>query len=117
MTTEKLKATKQFALDGIGKDTRIPSKGLTGKLQQVGRAKAGLVVGGRWKIQGDGDLNIVLWKLGGKSWHSEGYFMTLAAALRYLVDAEVRQSDLSDLKATVERIEAIKREIVGIAAG
>ncbi len=112
-----LKTAKQLGLgDGIGKDTRIPSKGLTGKLQQPGRDKKGLVIGGVWKIQGDGDLNIVLCKRGGTSWHREGYLMRLYHALKYLVDAEVRRADLVDLKATVERIEQIKTEIIGIAA-
>lgn len=103
-------------LDGI-KDTRGSVRAAATAHKQGLGSQNGLTIGGEWRISTDGDMNIVLSKRHKTRFVAEGYFFRLADALRYLVDAKVRQSDLSDLKAVVEKIEQLKRDIVGIAAG
>lgn len=107
---------KQLGLIGIHGNTMVANKPIISANQRGRRRHGALLVGAGWKIETDGDLNFILYRQGGKSWRAEGYFMTLTALLNYLVDAEVRRSDLSDLELVVKNIETLRREIVGIAA-
>jgi hypothetical protein len=76
----------------------------------------GLVIGGHWRITTD-ELNVVIAQYVGGRWRPEAYVTTLAAAFTWLVNHHVRGSEMSDLKDTVARIEQLKRDIIGIAAG
>jgi hypothetical protein len=107
---------KQLGLTGIHGNAVVANKPIISANQRGRRRHGALLVGADWKIETDGDLNLILYRQGGKSWRAEGYFMTLTALLNYLVEAEVRRSDLSDLEVAVGRIEALKKEIIGIAA-
>jgi hypothetical protein len=117
MTTAKV--TKQLGLPTISGNT---TKGLTATKNLTGNGRAkyrnnGVIVGGNWKVATLGDgMNITVSRLQGKTWKPEGYFMTLHNAFKYLVDQQVRESDLTDLKAVIEKIEKLKADILGIAA-
>jgi len=68
----------------------------------------GMLVGSKYKLESDGGFNIIVYrkaksKGGDESWRIEGYFGTLKNALRSLVDAEVRNSGLRDLKQITQK--------------
>jgi hypothetical protein len=118
--TTATKRTRQFGMDGIHSDTLLPT-GASPSAKRKGGAKYksnGVIIGSKWKVQTMGDgLNITISKNTGKSWRVEAYVSSLAGALSWLVSQEVRESDLSDLRAVVERNEELRREIIGLAAG
>lgn len=115
---------KQMGLEGIAKnhmvsiDTAFSGKYYTGRRGRPANSKAtGLIIGGRWKVYTDGDMNVIIAHKTKTGWVDEAFVSTLSAAFTWLVNKEVRQSDLSDLKAAVARIEQLRVEIIGIAAG
>jgi hypothetical protein len=110
------KRIKQLGLTGIHPNSVMDTNPIISANKRGRKRHGALLVGADWKIETDSDLNIILYKRGGKHWRTEGYFLRLAEALSYLVDAEVRWSDLSDLRSVVSRIESLRNEIVGIAA-
>lgn len=120
MTTATTARQGHMPLDGV-KDTRGSVRAAqrrSGIGVPARKSNSGVIIGGRWKIQTGGDgLNVIVYRNQGKSWRAEAYVSTLAAALTWLVNQNVRESDLSDLKAVVARIEELRREIIGIAAG
>ena len=84
-------------------------------------------VGKNWRIKSD-PLNIILMrrhttrpKEGKESkeyWTSEGYYSSLASALKGLVDMEVKETELKDLKTVMAKlgelyklIEKVRREV------
>ncbi len=115
--TAQMRSVKQLGLTGIHGNTMVGNKPIISAIQKGRRRHGTLIIGSDWKVETDGDLNIILYRQGGKSWRTEGYFLTLSALLSYLVDAEVRRGDLSDLELAVKKIESLKREIIGIATG
>lgn len=46
-----------------------------------------------------------------KGWHVEGYFGNLSNALKYLLDIEVKKSDLFDLQVIVKKINDVEKII------
>jgi hypothetical protein len=46
-----------------------------------------------------------------KGWHVEGYFGNLSNALKYLLDIEVKKSDLLDLQFIVKKINEVEKTI------
>lgn len=79
----------------------------TGRGKAGRRRHTGMFIGEDRKIDTDGDLNVIVFKRTGKSWRPDSYVSRLDQALRYLMDQQVRKSDL-------DKLEALKREIVGV---
>ena len=46
-----------------------------------------------------------------KGWHVEGYFGNLSNTLKYLLDIEVKKSDLLDLQFIVKKIDEVEKTI------
>lgn len=106
---------KQLGLTGIAGNTLIKVRTTPSPLARSHtNQKQGLVIGGQWKITTD-ELNVTIFSHHGNRWQPEAYVSTLSAAYTWLINQEVRKSDLSDLKVVVARIEQLKREIIGIA--
>jgi len=49
-----------------------------------------------------------------KGWHVEGYFNTLQNTLKRLVDLEVKNTDLVDLKTIIQKIDEAEKLIVKV---
>ena len=78
-----------------------------------------MLVGKDYKIETD-ELNVTVSKrsvarkganAGQETWTNEGYFMTLENALKYLVDREVKETYLTDLKTVIAKQHEIKNLI------
>jgi len=71
-----------------------------------------MLIGRNWKIESD-SMNVTLFKRGvskksGKeTWRGEGYFGTIKEALHELVNLEIRQTGLTDLKTINNKIEEL----------
>lgn len=71
-----------------------------------------MLIGDKYKIESD-SLNATVYrrakskKAGGDSWRAEAYFATVKNALTYLVDTEVRETGLRDLKQVTEKQDAL----------
>jgi hypothetical protein len=96
--TPKKKAGQEY--------TRKPTEGLQTKPEHPTGAFKGLNIGRQWRIGAD-SLNIILYRQKGKKgkerWRTEAYFSTISNALTYLVDAEVRETGLRDLKEVAQK--------------
>jgi hypothetical protein len=107
---------EQLSWSEIGKNTLLGSsalQNLTGNARSRQKSD-GIIIGGKWKVTALGDgMNLTVSRLQGKTWKVEGYFFTLAPALSFLIDQQVRDSDLNDLQILVEKVETIKKEIIG----
>jgi hypothetical protein len=117
--SEPVKTTmhhEQLSLSEIGKNTLLGSnahQNLTGNARSRQKSD-GIIIGGKWKVTTLTDgMNIIVSRLQGKTWKVEGYFFTLAPALSFLIEQQVRDSDLNNLKILVEKVETIKKEIIG----
>ena len=75
-----------------------------------------MFIGRAWKIESEG-LNVILSKRrrSKKSnkdvWDVEGYYGTLAGALRGLVDIGVKDTDLKDLQTIITKVDKIEKAI------
>lgn len=78
-------------------------------------AAKSLVINPKWKISSD-ELQFTISRFVGGRWRSEAYVMTLEAAYNWLVNQEIRDSDLADLKDAVNRVGALRRDILRLAA-
>lgn len=78
-----------------------------------------MLIGTNWKIEAD-SLNVVLYRkhTGGKNpitgeigkniyWSQEGYYATLHGALASLVDNEIRDTKLEDVKYVCSKIDEL----------
>jgi hypothetical protein len=119
MTIQHIKQ-RPLPLDGV----KIPGNTNNEALRRTGiglRARSkntGIIIaGGKWKVATLGDrMNITVSRNQGKSWRVEGYFSNLKSAFNWLVDQQVRDSDLTDLKTLVKKIDEIKQEINNMAS-
>lgn len=72
-----------------------------------------MLIGKKWKIEAD-SLNIILYKRYTVKatdkkpkhdyWKVEGYFSRVENALAYLVDLEVAETELKDLRTVIEKL-------------
>ena len=78
-----------------------------------------MLIDDRYKIESD-SLNVTLYrkreaKEGNEPrWQAIAYFSTVKNALDYLVDLEVNETGLADLKTVVEKVEELKTLIKGL---
>ena len=80
-------------------------------------------IGKNWKIESD-SMNITLFKRhtvkatptkpAHNSWSAEGYYSKIQHALKGLVDFEVKETELKDLKTVVEKQDELYKLIKGI---
>jgi hypothetical protein len=115
--TTATRAIRQLGLVGVGDSVTLKGGARPTPCQQGAVSQKGVLIGDKWKIHSDGEMNIVLSKRHKSRWEPVGYFFKLTDVYCYLVHAEVRASDLSDLKVTVAKIEKLKADILGLAAG
>ena len=73
-----------------------------------------MLIGKQYKIEAD-SLNIILYrkkkrlsKEGKEGWERMGYFATVPNALRGLVNQEVRDTDLKDMKTIVNKLNELE---------
>ncbi len=78
-----------------------------------------MLIGNNWKIEADTD-NVTLSRrsvakvgkrAGLETWKPEGYFSTLQNALRFLVDLEVKETHLTDLRTVIAKQEELYKLI------
>lgn len=73
-------------------------------------------IGKDWKIEAD-ELNVVLLRRhtlkadGSIPWRPYGYYSTVSITLQALVDIEVKQTALKDLKTVVKKIDELREWI------
>jgi len=81
-----------------------------------------MLIGTKWKIEAN-KYNILLYKKyaqikgknqGVEQWKVEGYFRTVAGALKFLVDSEVKETQLRDLKTVVAKQDELYKLIEGL---
>lgn len=79
-----------------------------------------MLIGKKYKIESD-ELNVTVYRrsvaikgknAGGETWTAEGYFHNLHNALNYLVEREVRETELKDLALILENVERVKADIL-----
>ncbi len=117
MTTAKTE--KQTLFEGLEnsegiKDTGDNEKTATTELSRL--SDVGLMIGSKWKVAAD-DMNIMVMrkrqtKDGSIRWDVEGYFATPAGAFDFLVEQNVRDTGLKDLKTVVDTIAELKKDIL-----
>ncbi len=117
MTTEKLE--KQHCFEGIETDGTIEDTGDTennATTESYQFSDVGLLVGSRWKVVADGLDVIVLRKRVTKNenirWDPQGYFATPAGAFNFLVEQNIRDTGLKDLKTVVDVMAELKRDVI-----
>lgn len=76
-----------------------------------------MLIGDKYKIESD-SLNVTLYraatnprKPGVKTWDAIGYFSKPQHALQHLVDLEVRETSMADLKTVCQKMEELHRLI------
>lgn len=78
-----------------------------------------MLIGKKWKVESD-SLNVILSKKfkrtsrNGKAyedWDAVGYYSTIEAALKGMVDKGVKETQLKDVKHFIAEIEKLKRDI------
>lgn len=76
-------------------------------------------IGHKFKVESD-SLNVTLSrkitrkpkdKLPYEDWEVEGYFSNVANALKYLVNLEVKETELADLRVVVKKIDELEKLI------
>jgi hypothetical protein len=77
-----------------------------------------MLIGNKYKVESD-SLNVTLFQKGvSKSnevyWRPIGYFSSLENALDHLVDLEVMETELKDLRAVVEKQKELCQLIKGL---
>ncbi len=124
MTTKKLEKQKGFEgteNTAMTKDKGDSGKTATNKLQQVLEAM-GLLVGKNWRLTSDG-LNIIVSrrqvnkKSGMTYWRAEYYYATLVGALHGLIELGIKETQLQDFRAVVDKVETLKSEILQALQG
>lgn len=79
--------------------------------------QGGLMVGRDWKLYCCDSLNITVARRQkskdgtGENWINAAYFSTLAGALHFLVEQQVKDSQLKDLKKVVDAVAQLKKDI------
>jgi len=78
-----------------------------------------LKIGKKYKIEAD-ELNVTVYqhhlsKTGGEYWRPIGYFTTPANALKFLVDLEVKRTELKDLETVTKKQEELYQLITSKA--
>lgn len=73
-----------------------------------------MLIGAKYKIESPDSMNVTLYrkeivKKGGIRWRAIAYFATPANALKYLVDQEVKETGLKELRVVVEKIDELYR--------
>ena len=102
---------------GGGNTTRITIKRLQNKPQQATKPFKGLAIGRNWRVGAD-TLNIILYqrqvnkKTGKEYWRAHSYYSTVANALVELVNQDVRDTEMADLKTVCDRIDQLRRDIL-----
>ena len=88
----------------------IKGIGGQGMRKKVERVKSLKVINDTWKLGAD-SLNVILYKKTGKSYRVYGYYAMVKSALKDLIDQEVRDSELVDLKTVVDRVDKAYADI------
>ena len=71
-----------------------------------------MLVGKSWKVESD-VLNVTLYrrimskKTGEERWHAEGFYSTVAHALKGMVNMQIKETGLKELKIVVEKIDEL----------
>ncbi len=121
MTT---KTEKQPALEGLEMAGTMSGKG-TGDKNATKCPKAtipikGLMVGRNWRVAVIDSMNLGVYRRlsskdsGKERWEIQGYFGTLAGTLHYLIEREIKATDLKDLQTVVDKVEQLKHDISGV---
>ena len=75
-----------------------------------------MLIGKKWKVESD-SLNVILseritkrpkGKAPYEGWGVRGYFSTVANALKFLIEHEVKGTGLTDLETVVNKIDELK---------
>ena len=110
----KHKASKKVS---EGDKTRMTAKKLQNKPQQAVEPLKGLVIGQNWRVGAD-TLNIILYrrqvnkKTGKEYWRAHSYYSTVTNALVELVNQDIRDTELADLKTVCDKIEQLHKDIL-----
>lgn len=78
-----------------------------------------MLIGDKFKVESDG-LNVTVSRRevakgdGNTRWRAIAYFGTVQNALEYLVDLEINETGLADLKTVVGKVEELKVLIKGL---
>ncbi|MFC2024317.1 hypothetical protein ACFLTJ_01890 [Chloroflexota bacterium] len=99
--------------------TRTIANRLQNKPQQATRRVKGLTVGRNWKVGAD-SLNIILYqrhvnkKTDREYWRAHSYYSTVTNALVGLVNQDIRDTELADLKTVCDKIDELRRDILKV---
>lgn len=80
-----------------------------------------MLIGNNWKIESD-SLNVILSKKSrktkvGKFWATQGFYPNVKEALHALVDQEIKDTELVDIKTVNDKIEELHSLIDNLAVG
>ena len=85
----------------------------------INKRKAKMLVGKKYKVESD-SMNVTVSekkvnkKAGKEYWVSIAFFSTVKGALNYLVNLEVKNTELKDLKSVDKRIDELEVIIGGL---
>ena len=98
-------------------NTKTVMKGAETKTEQVSGQSKGIVIGKNWKLGAD-SMNIILYqrevnkKTKEERWRVYGYFATIANAVMALVNQEVRDTQLVNIKVVCDKIDQLHTDIL-----
>ena len=98
-------------------NTKTTKKGAETKPEQVSGQSKGIVIGKNWKLGAD-SMNIILYqrevnkKTKEERWRVHGYFATIANAVMALVNQEVRDTQLVNVKIVCDKIDRLHTDIL-----
>ncbi|MDD5510652.1 MAG: hypothetical protein PHI12_07580 [Dehalococcoidales bacterium] len=104
---------------GIGRGRVVTPPGRAKNVALVPRR--GIPVGQKYRIASI-PYNIVIQKrhttlMGREHWETIGYYLTLSSAIRGIIQEDIKETDLVDLKAIQDRITQLEQDILKLAAG
>jgi predicted phage tail protein len=100
-------------------NTKTIIKGAETKTEQISGQSKGIVIGKNWKLGAD-SMNIIVYqrevnkKTKEERWRVHGYFATIANAVMALVNQEVRDTQLANVKTVCDKIDQLHNDILKV---